>query len=61
MGDRKRSNGHPTLRKNTGYNISLRSPLLIKTPKIKEARVVENVVQNIDIYPTILELKNQTL
>lgn len=49
---------HGKWRKNTGYNISLRSPLIIKTPYSKEAKVVENVVQNIDIYPTLLDLLN---
>ncbi|MCK4923177.1 MAG: sulfatase [Bacteroidales bacterium] len=47
---------HGKWRKNTGYNISLRCPLLIKTPDLKESGVVDNVVQNIDLYPTILEL-----
>lgn len=46
---------HGKWRKNTGYNIALRCPLIIKTPK-KEKKVVEEVVQNIDLYPTILEL-----
>lgn len=49
---------HGKWRKNTGYNISLRSPLIIKTPNNNKAQVVENVVQNIDIYPTLLELLN---
>lgn len=47
---------HGKWRKNTGYNIALRCPLIIKTPDINKAKIVENVVQNIDIYPTILEL-----
>lgn len=58
---------HGKWRKNTGYNVSLRSPLIIKTPYNNKAQVVENVVQNIDIYPTLLDLldieqpKNVTL
>ena len=47
---------HGKWRKNTGYNISLRSPLIIKMPHEKKAQVIENVVQNIDIYPTLLDL-----
>ena len=49
---------HGKWRKNTGYNISLRSPLIIKTPHSKEPKVVEEIAQNIDIYPTLLELLN---
>ncbi|PCI35297.1 MAG: hypothetical protein COB60_03160 [Flavobacteriaceae bacterium] len=49
---------HGKWRKNTGYNISLRSPLIIKTPHNNKAQVVENVVKNIDIYPTLLALLN---
>jgi len=49
---------HGKWRKNTGYNISLRSPLIIKTPHNNKPQVIENVVQNIDIYPTLLELLN---
>jgi uncharacterized sulfatase len=49
---------HGKWRKNTGYNVSLRSPLIIKTPHNKKAQVIENIVQNIDIYPTLLELLN---
>lgn len=49
---------HGKWRKNTGYNISLRSPLIIKTPNNHKAQVVENIVQNIDIYPTLLDLLN---
>lgn len=47
---------HGKWRKNTGYNVSLRSPLIIKTPNSNKAQVVENIVQNIDIYPTLLDL-----
>ncbi|MCA0932479.1 sulfatase [Lutimonas saemankumensis] len=49
---------HGKWRKNTGYNISLRGPLIIKTPHNNKAQIVNNVVQNIDIYPTILDLLN---
>ncbi len=47
---------HGKWRKNTGYNVSLRSPLIIKMPHSNEAKVVDNIVQNIDIYPTLLDL-----
>ena len=47
---------HGLWRKGTGYNVALRSPLMIKTPSVTKPKVVEHVVQNIDIYPTILEL-----
>ncbi len=47
---------HGLWRKNTSFNIALRSPLMIKTPSTKAGTVVENVVQNIDIYPTLMEL-----
>ena len=49
---------HGKWRKNTGYNVSLRSPLIVKLPHSKKAQVVNEIVQNIDIYPTILELTN---
>jgi len=49
---------HGKWRKNTGYNISLRSPLIIKKPYSKDAKVIDNIVQNIDIYPTLLDLLN---
>lgn len=47
---------HGKWRKNTGYNISLRCPLMIKVPNVKGGQVVQNIVKNIDIYPTVLEL-----
>lgn len=47
---------HGKWRKNTGYNVSLRNPFIIKTPNSKAPKVIDNVVQNIDIYPTVLEL-----
>lgn len=49
---------HGKWRKNTGYNISLRNPFIIKMPNSNMAQVVDNVVQNLDIYPTLLELLN---
>lgn len=49
---------HGKWRKNTGYNISLRSPLMIKKAHDHEAQVIDQVVQNIDIYPTLLDLLN---
>lgn len=47
---------HGKWRKNTGYNISLRNPFVIKIPNSNEAKIVDKVVQNLDIYPTLLEL-----
>ncbi|MCP4270526.1 MAG: sulfatase [Gammaproteobacteria bacterium] len=52
---------HGLWRKNTPFHISLRSPLMIKTPNTKGGTVVENVVQNIDIYPTLMELTGTKL
>lgn len=43
-------------RKNTPFHISLRSPLLIKAPGFQSGTVSSEVVQNIDLYPTLLEL-----
>ena len=47
---------HGLWRKNTPFHISLRSPLMIKTPSTIGGQVVEDIVQNIDIYPTLMEL-----
>jgi len=47
---------HGKWRKNTGYKVALRSPLMIKLPNSKNEQVVKELVQNIDIYPTILDL-----
>ena len=52
---------HGLWRKNTPYHISLRSPLMIKTPNTKGGTVIENIVQNIDIYPTLMELTGSKL
>jgi len=47
---------HGLWRKNTPFHISLRSPLMVKTANSKGGTVIDNIVQNIDIYPTLLEL-----
>ncbi|WP_281612771.1 sulfatase [Flammeovirga sp. SubArs3] len=52
---------HGKWRKNTGYHVVLRCPLIIKLPHSKEGKQVGNIVQNIDIYPTIMELAGVTL
>ncbi|MBB6462293.1 sulfatase [Flammeovirga kamogawensis] len=52
---------HGKWRKNTGYNVALRSPLIIKMPHSKTPKVIENVVQNIDIYPTLMALTESTM
>ena len=52
---------HGLWRKNTPFHISLRSPLMIKMPNSQAGKVLENIVQNIDIYPTLMELTGATL
>ncbi|NME70368.1 sulfatase [Flammeovirga aprica] len=47
---------HGKWRKNTGYHVSLRCPLIVKVPHSKKGKMMENIVQNIDIYPTLMEL-----
>jgi uncharacterized sulfatase len=47
---------HGMWRKNTEYRVSLRCPLIIKAPGYKEGKVCNNIVQNIDLYPTFLSL-----
>jgi len=47
---------HGIWRKNTEYNISLRSPLTIRVPGGMSGESVSAVVSNVDLYPTLLEL-----
>jgi arylsulfatase A-like enzyme len=47
---------HGLWRKNTAYHISMRSPLLIKAPGVAGGQTVNQVVGNVDLYPTLLEL-----
>lgn len=47
---------HGLWRKNTAYHISMRSPLIIKAPSVAGGQTVNQVVGNVDIYPTLLEL-----
>jgi len=47
---------HGLWRKNTEYHVAMRCPLIIKTPGVKGNQVRQQVVKNIDIYPTLLEL-----
>lgn len=47
---------HGLWRKNTPFHVSLRSPLMIKAADSSTSRVVDELVQNIDLYPTVLEL-----
>ena len=47
---------HGLWRKNTGYHISLRSPLIIRVPGGISGESVGAVVSNVDLYPTLLEL-----
>ncbi len=47
---------HGLWRKNTPFHVSLRNPMMIKTPNTKGGTVISELVQNTDIYPTLLEL-----
>jgi len=47
---------HGLWQKNKDYRVSIRCPLIIKVPGYKAGQVCDRVVQNIDIYPTILSL-----
>jgi uncharacterized sulfatase len=47
---------HGLWRKNTAYHISMRAPLIVKAPGISGGKQVNQVVGNVDIYPTLLEL-----
>jgi len=47
---------HGLWRKNTPFHVSLRNPMMIKTPNTKGGTVIHEIVQNTDIYPTLLEL-----
>jgi uncharacterized sulfatase len=47
---------HGLWRKNTAYDISLRAPLIIKAPGIEGGKAANQVVGNVDLYPTLLEL-----
>jgi len=52
---------HGLWRKNTPFHIALRSPLMIKTPNTRGGKVIGNIVQNIDLYPTLMELTGAKL
>jgi len=47
---------HGMWQKNTNYKVNMRCPLIIKAPGYKAGQVCEHVVQNTDIYPTVLSL-----
>jgi len=47
---------HGIWRKNTEYNISLRSPLIMRVPGGISGESASAVVSNVDLYPTLLEL-----
>jgi len=47
---------HGLWRKNTPFHVSLRNPMMIKTPNTKGGTVISELVQNTDVYPTLLEL-----
>ncbi len=47
---------HGLWRKNTAYHISMRSPLMIRVPGGLSGVTVDAVVDNSDLYPTLLEL-----
>lgn len=47
---------HGLWRKNTPFHVSLKNPMMIKMPNSKGGSVISELVQNTDIYPTLLEL-----
>lgn len=47
---------HGLWQKNKDYRVAMRCPLIIKAPGIAAGQVCEWVVQNVDIYPTLLSL-----
>jgi len=47
---------HGLWQKNKDYRVAMRFPLIIKAPGYKGGQVSDRVVQNIDIYPTLLSL-----
>ena len=47
---------HGLWQKNKDYQVSMRFPLIIKAPGFKAGQTCDRVVQNIDIYPTLLAL-----
>lgn len=47
---------HGLWRKNTQYQQAMRCPLIIKVPGLTKGDATENIAQNIDIYPTLLDL-----
>jgi uncharacterized sulfatase len=47
---------HGLWRKNTAYHVSMRSPLMIRVPGGLSGVTVDAVVDNSDLYPTLLEL-----
>ncbi|MEM9079385.1 MAG: sulfatase-like hydrolase/transferase, partial [Verrucomicrobiota bacterium] len=47
---------HGLWQKNKDYRVSMRCPLIIKAPGMAGGQVCERVVQNIDVYPTLLAL-----
>ncbi|MEM1083982.1 MAG: sulfatase [Verrucomicrobiota bacterium] len=47
---------HGLWQKNKDYRVSMRCPLIIKAPGTKGGQVCRRVVQNTDIYPTLLSL-----
>ncbi len=47
---------HGLWQKNRDYRVALRCPLIIKAPGMKGGQSTRGVVQNLDIYPTVLAL-----
>lgn len=47
---------HGLWRKLTPYEVATHMPLMIKAPGMQAGKQVEHIVQNTDIYPTMLEL-----
>ncbi|TYK66250.1 sulfatase [Colwellia echini] len=47
---------HGLWRKHTPYEVATRMPMMIKAPGLSKGIQAQQLVQNIDIYPTLLEL-----
>ena len=47
---------HRVWGKHTLFEKSLRSPLIIKDPRIKQKKKIDEIVSTIDVYPTLMEL-----
>ena len=46
--------------KETAFDTDIRVPLIIAGPGVPQGRIVSKVVQNIDLYPTFVQLSGRT-